>query len=255
MVKKMLTLSSSLRRAFLPALLAVFFLGIISFLVVSRNSQWQLFRQQTGEPTARSTPAQAQSNELDISVCDPAKGPFSLTIDNPFMPLPVGKVQVLESSTSKVQLSVLNQTEIVAGVTTRVVEEREWLNGSLSEVARNFFVQAPDGTVCYYGEDVDEYQGGQIVGHSGAWRAGIGQSKPGILMPSHPAVGQTYQQEVAPGVATDRSEHVAMKQTFTTPAGTFKEVLVVKETPASDKRYQRGIGLIFDDGALLTKYS
>jgi hypothetical protein len=171
------------------------------------------------------------------------------------MPLPVGKVQVLESSTSKVQLSVLNQTEIVAGVTTRVVEEREWLNGSLSEVARNFFVQAPDGTVCYYGEDVDEYQGGQIVGHSGAWRAGIGQSKPGILMPSHPAVGQTYQQEVAPGVATDRSEHVAMKQTFTTPAGTFKEVLVVKETPASDKRYQRGIGLIFDDGALLTKYS
>jgi hypothetical protein len=74
-------------------------------------------------------------------------------------------------------------------------------------------------------------------------------------MPSHPAVGQTYQQEVAPGVATDRSEHVAMKQTFTTPAGTFKEVLVVKETPASDKRYQRGIGLIFDDGALLTKYS
>jgi hypothetical protein len=255
MEKKMpRTLSSSLRSAFIPALVVIFLLGIIIFLIVNRNFQWQPLGQQTGEPSALSTPAQAQINELDISVCDPTKGPFSLTIDNPFMPLPVGMVHMLESSTSKVQMSVLNQTETVAGVTTRVVEEREWTNGSLSEIARNFFVQAPDGTVCYYGEDVDEYRGGQIVGHSGAWRAGTGQNRPGIVMPSHPVVGQTYRQEVAPGVATDRAEHVAMKQTLTTPAGTFNDVLVVKETPASDKRYQRGIGMIFDDGAMLTKY-
>jgi hypothetical protein len=163
-------------------------------------------------------------------------------------------VHVLESGTSKVQISVLNQTEVVAGVTTRVVEERDWKNGSLSEVARNFFVEAPDGTVCYYGEEVDEYQGGQIVAHSGSWRADTGQNKPGIIMPSHPAAGQKYQQEFAPGVAMDHAEHVAINQVLTTPIGTFNEVLVVQETPSSEKRYQRGIGLIFDDGALLTKY-
>lgn len=241
MAKKMSRMQlSSFRRSFIPALVVALVLGTIIFLIVNRDSQWSPLRQQTGG--------------LDISVCDPAKGPFSLTIDNPFLPLPLGMVHVLESSTSKVQVSVLNQTEIVAGVTTRVVEERDWKNGSLSEVARNFFVQAPDGTVCYYGENVDEYRGGQIVGHSGSWRAGTGQNKPGIIMPSHPAVDQRYQQEVAPGVAMDHAEHVAMNQVLTTPTGTYKDVLVVKETPASDKRYQRGIGMIFDDGATLTKY-
>jgi hypothetical protein len=191
---------------------------------------------------------------LDISVCDPANEPFSLTIDNEFFPLPVGMVQVLEGPASKVQISVLDQTETVAGVVTRVVEEREWESGVLAEVSRNFFVQAPDGSVCYYGEAVDDYKNGKIVGHGGAWRAGVGQNKPGIIMPAQPAVGQVYQQEVAPGVAMDQAEHVAMGQSFTTPAGTFYDALVVKETPPSTKRYQRGIGLIFDDGIALTKY-
>jgi hypothetical protein len=203
---------------------------------------------------AVSQPQTSTTQELDISVCDPANGPFSLTIDNPFMPLPVGRIHVLEDSSNKVQMSVLNQAEIVAGITTRVVEEREWKNGNLAEVARNFFVQARDGTVCYYGEDVDEYQDGKIVRHSGAWRAGVGQNKPGIIMPAHPTVGQKYQQEIAPGVANDRAEHVAMEGSYTTSAGTFNDVLLVNENPSSTKRYARGIGLIFDDGAKLTKY-
>jgi hypothetical protein len=198
---------------------------------------------------------QQPADELNISVCDPAHGPFSLTIDNPFLPFPVGMVQVLEDSSHTVQMSVLNQTEIVAGISTRVVEEREWENGRLAEVARNFFVQAPDGTVCYYGEDVDEYWDGKIVAHGGAWRAGVGQNKPGIIMPAHPSVGQTYQQELAPAVANDRAEHVAMEGSYTTPAGTFHDVLLVNEKPSSTKRYARGIGLIFDAGAQLTKYS
>jgi hypothetical protein len=196
--------------------------------------------------------SQAQTSELDIAVCDPAHGPFSLTINNPFLPLSVGMLHVLEDSSDKVQISVLNQTERVAGITTRVVEEREWKNGTLVEVARNFFAQAPDGTVCYYGEDVDEYQGGQIVGHAGAWRA-EGQNHPGIIMPAHPSVGQTYQQEKAPGVANDRAQHMAIGESYTTPAGTFHDVLLVNENPSSSKRYARGIGLIFDDGTKLTK--
>jgi hypothetical protein len=201
-------------------------------------------------PFDRSSPA----DELDISVCDPSHGPFSLTIDNPFLPLPVGMVHVLEDRSQKVQMSVLNQTEIVAGITTRVVEEREWTNGQLTEVARNFFVQAHDGTVCYYGEEVDEYQGGKIVAHSGAWRAGVGQNKPGIIMSAHPSVGQTYQQEQAPPTANDRAEHLAIEESYTTPAGIFHNVLLVQEKPSSTKRYARGIGLIFDDGAQLTKH-
>ncbi|OGG03395.1 hypothetical protein A2W14_07510 [Candidatus Gottesmanbacteria bacterium RBG_16_37_8] len=205
-------------------------------------------------PTIPGSIPTPQVGELDISICDPSRGPFSLNITNEFYPLPLGKVLVIEDASFKVQFSVLNQTEAVAGVTTRVIEEREWKNGSLIEISRNFFVQAPDGTVCYFGEDVDIYSGGQITGHSGAWRAGVGQNKPGIIMPAHPAVGQKYQQEIAPGIAMDRAEHISMGQSFTTPAGTFNDVLLVEETPPSTKRYQRGIGMIYDDGAVLTSY-
>lgn len=206
------------------------------------------------------TPTPTSEGELDISICDPSRGAgaFSLTIDNPFLPFPVGMVHVIEGGGAKVQISVLNQTEVVAGVTTRVVEEREWVNNQIVEISRNFFVQAPDGTVCYYGEDVDIYTNGQITGHSGAWRAGVGQNKPGILMPANPAVGMKYMQEMAPGIAMDRGEILAMGETYTTPAGTFTDVMRVLDTTLlSDtqdlKRYQRGIGMIYDAGMELTQ--
>lgn len=197
---------------------------------------------------------QAGTPELSRSVCDPQNGNFSLTIDNPYMPLPLGMVHVMEEDTSKVQISVLPETETVAGVTTRVVEEREWEDGVITEISRNFFVQSGDGSVCYYGEDVDEYTAGKVTSHGGAWRAGVGQNKPGIAMPANVTVGQRYKMEEAPGIAEDLAQHVAIEKTYTTPAGTFYNVLFVKETPSSDKRYAPGIGMIYDDGAKLTQY-
>jgi len=46
------------------------------------------------------------------------------------------------------EISVLDAIEIVAGVPTRVVEEREKEDGKLIEISRNFMVLARDGTVC-----------------------------------------------------------------------------------------------------------
>jgi len=194
------------------------------------------------------------TGELDIAVCDPANGPFSNVIDNEFFPYPVGTVYVLEEEGgARVEISALDETELVSGVSTRVIEEREWEGGELAEVSRNFFAQASDKTVCYFGEEVDDYKNGEIVGHGGAWRADEGENKAGIIMPGTPLVGQSYQQEVAPGVAMDSARHEAMNETFTTPFGTFVDVLLVQEQPSSTKRYQRGFGLIYDDGAVLTE--
>lgn len=214
--------------------------------------------QTTPTPTATIIPSVIPTNspgELSIAICDPSAGPFSTTISNPFFPFPVGKSLVLEDPGGfKVQITSLDQTEIIAGVTTRVIEEREWQSGTLIEISRNFFVQTADGTVCYYGEDVDIYQNGQVVNHQGAWRAGVGANKPGIFMPANPVVGQKYQQEIAPGVAMDRAEHISMGGTMNTPAGTFTDTLFITEDPPSDKTYARGIGLIYDAGAKLTQY-
>lgn len=200
---------------------------------------------------------------ISVAVCDPDAGPFSLTIDNEFFPLPVGHQLVLDGDDGgaalHLEITVLDETEVVAGVTTRVVEERESEDGELVEISRNFFAQAPDGTVCYFGEDVDIYEGGEIVSHDGAWRAG-GDNRPGIIMPAAPAVGDTYFQEVAPGVAEDHAEVVALGEPITVPAGTFDDTLETREgTPLEPghfdtKVYVSGIGLVVDAAARLSSY-
>ncbi|HUU00196.1 MAG TPA: hypothetical protein VM425_02005 [Myxococcota bacterium] len=64
----------------------------------------------------------------DIVVCDPGSGPHSLTIDNRYLPMPVGRKLVLEghegTASVHLEVTVLDQTETVAGVKTRVLEER-----------------------------------------------------------------------------------------------------------------------------------
>jgi len=211
----------------------------------------------TPPPTATAPPtATPAGGELDIAVCAPDAGPFSATIDNPFFPQPVGAQWILvgandEGAPVRVVISSLDETESVAGVTTRVVEEREWEDGALVEVSRNFFVQTADGTVCYYGEDVDDYEAGEIVGHGGAWRAGVNGALPGILMPAGPQVGQRFEQEVAIGIAQDRAEQVAAGESTTVALGTFADTIrFVESTPldpgTSEKTYARGVGLLVD---------
>jgi hypothetical protein len=200
---------------------------------------------------------------LDPGPCAPDAGPFSLEIDNQFFPLAVGDVLDLEGAddegvTTRVRITVLDETEEVAGVTTRVVEEAEWEGGAQSEISRNYYVQAPDGTVCYYGEEVDEYDGGEVVGHGGSWRAGEADAEPGIIMPAEPRAGVAFAQESAPGVAEDMSAITATGQAVSTPAGELTGALRCfdwnpAEGLAGDvKFYAPGIGLVVDDVARLT---
>ena len=200
---------------------------------------------------------------LDISVCDAANANFSLTIDNQFYPLEVGRKLVLDGMDGgdvvHLEVTVLPETVTISGVTTRVVEERESTNGELDEVSRNYFAQAPDGTVCYFGEDVDIIQNGQVVNHGGAWRA-EGNNHAGIVMPGAPAIGQIMKQEDAPGVAEDRAEIEALGETITVPAGTFSDTLRTRECSTLEsgnetKVYVRGIGVAIDETLKLTSHT
>ncbi len=102
------------------------------------------------------------------------------------------------------------------------------------------------------GEDVDIYEEGQTVSHEGSWLAGRNGAQPGLMMPGVFLLGSRYYQELAPGVAMDRAEHVAMGLAVTTPAGTFEGcVMAVDTTPLEPdeetiKVYAPGIGVIVD---------
>ncbi len=179
---------------------------------------------------------------------------------NRFFVLVPGHEIVLQNAREKVTITVLDETQTVGGVETRIVEEREEVKGELKEVSRNFFAICKEhGDVFYFGEEVDDYEGGKIVRHSGAWRADEKGSKVGLIMPGTALLGARYYQEMAPG-AMDRGEIVDDNVTMKTPAGTFRNCLRVEETSATEpgekgyKTYAPGIGLIQDEDLLLTEY-
>lgn len=181
---------------------------------------------------------------------------------NPLFPLVVGTKLVLESKagSARVEITTKDETEVITFTTksgktiqvdARVVEERETEHGKLAEVSRNFFARCVEtGDVFYFGEEVTPPEG--------SWRAGKNGAQPGIIMPGTFLLGSRYFQEHAPGVAMDRAEHVGMGLELDTAAGRYKGCVAVKESSeleheSSDKKYCPGVGLVFDDGAVLTE--
>ena len=193
------------------------------------------------------------SKAVDISLCDPANGPLSLTIDNPYLPFTVGDVHVLEGMEGgtdpiKLQYTVLDETEVVLGVTTRVVEEQVWEDTVCAGTQRHFVAQAPDGTVCFYGS-----QGG---GTEEEWRAGESNAVPAILMPAHPAVGMVFEVIHAPPHDVSSVEVTKVGEEVVTPGGSFTDTvtLLPQETGPTLKKYAACVEMIDDDGVELVSH-
>ena len=198
-------------------------------------------------------------------LCDPATATFSLDSTNQYYPLIVGSAAVLEGMDGdeaiRIERTVLADTEMVAGVETHVLEHREYIDDVLYEVARNFYVEAMDGTVCYFGEDVDFYENGEVANHDGSWRAGEDGAMPGIIMLADPMPGDAYFQENAPGVAVDQGQ-VEGYSTMTFLEMEYDDVLTVMDiNPAEGcdepepKRYVPGIGEAADVDVVLIEYT
>jgi len=192
---------------------------------------------------------------------------FANTGRNPFwIPLVPGYEALLEGEEDgeeiAVEITVLEETFEVAGVETRVVQEYETVDGELVEISRNYFAFCMEtGSIFYFGEDVDIYEDGEVVSHDGAWLAGVDDAEAGIIMPGTVLLGSRYYQEIAPDVALDRAEHMAMDVTAEVEAGTFEDCLEVWETTPLDpgdlsiKVYAPGVGLVIDDVTELVEYT
>src|SRR5260370_20242340 len=61
-------------------------------------------------------------------------------------------------------LTVLNETKLIDGVETRVVEDREMKNDQLIELTRDYYaIDSVTNDVYYFGEDVDVYKNGKVT--------------------------------------------------------------------------------------------
>jgi hypothetical protein len=151
-----------------------------------------------------------------------------------------------------IEETVLTQSEQVSGVPVTIVKVDDYYNGELSKTTEDYFAQAPDGTVYYLGERVDEFQDGQVVGHEGAWLAESNGNPPGLFMPPSPTVGQTFNQEQIPGVAEAQSKVVAIDQTVASAGGTFTGCIQTEdrellEEVVEQKTYCPGVGLVREE--------
>ncbi|NIP38778.1 MAG: hypothetical protein GWO07_08550 [Candidatus Dadabacteria bacterium] len=165
-----------------------------------------------------------------------------------------------EGTEIMIVITVLDDTEMVAGVETRVVEEDEFEDGERVETSWNYYAQAPDGTVCYFGEDVADFEDGEVVGHDGAWRAGEDGNLPGIIMPADPMVGDIFRQEDAPGTALDQAEIIALGELLELDElGDFEDTLTTEDCNPFDgetdeKVYISGMGIAVDEDAELVSF-
>jgi hypothetical protein len=180
---------------------------------------------------------------------------------NPYFVLEPGYQLVLKGGDAELIITVLNETKVIDGVETRVVEERETENGRLTEVSRNYFaISRKNNSVFYFGEDVDSYHANGSVSHGGGWHAGENGARAGLIMPGMPLLGARYYQEIAPKVAMDRCEVVSLTESVRFASGTFDRVLKTEETTPLEpgvkeyKLYAPGIGLIKDEDLELVRH-
>jgi hypothetical protein len=186
-------------------------------------------------------------------------------VNNYFLPLRPGCYLLLEGEDDgeevAVFVSILPRVKKVAGVVCAIMQEVEWADGELVEISWNYVaICRKCKDIIYFGEDVDIYEDGEVVSHDGAWLAGVNGNMPGLLMPGRPLNGARYYQEIAPGVALDRAEHLDDKALIDTPFGTLENCLLVGETTPLElgefslKAYARGIGMVQDDVLKLTAH-
>jgi hypothetical protein len=188
---------------------------------------------------------------------------FTHVITNPYFPISLFTIKIFEGreegddgiERTRIESRTLTQTRVVMGITVTVLQESEYVDGEIVEVAHDFFAQhRRTGDVYYFGEDVDNYRNGRIANHNGAWVAGVGRNEPGIIMLAQPRVGQTYQQEFAPGEAEDRGTVMALDETVKVPAGEFSGCVKIKDTTPLEpdveefKWFCPGIGMVREEG-------
>ena len=178
-------------------------------------------------------------------------------ITNPFVPLATLKQDVLEGTEDGKQIRITrtvmpgkHKTFTIAGqkVDALVVEDREYEDGVIAEIAIDYFAQDDAGTVYYLGEEVDEYEGGKLKGHSGSWMFGKDTQIPGVQFPAHPKVGVRFKTEDVSKEINETDEVVSVSETVVTPAGTFKNCVKVREDLADGtteyKYYAPGVGVV-----------
>jgi hypothetical protein len=184
-----------------------------------------------------------------------------LNIDNEFLPLSqfttcelAGEEAGAERRAVKTRLD-RTETFTVGDQTVQVViiEDRAYEDGELVEVALDYYAQDDEGTVHYFGEDVDNYEGGVVVNHDGSFHYGRDTDVLGVAMPDDPEEDDKWVFEDVPDVTKETNKVSDDDEELEIDDVEYEDVLDVKGKVQPDdevehKFYAPGIGLIREEG-------
>jgi hypothetical protein len=130
-------------------------------------------------------------------------------------------------------------------VDTAIIQYVAYLDGRIHEVAIDWYAQADDGSVWYFGEDVFNYEDGKVADTNGTWIAGD-QLPPAMIMPAEPHVGNVYRSENAPGIAFEQIRVEKVDQQVAGPSGNISGAIEVTElhmdNTTEEKTFAPGYG-------------
>jgi hypothetical protein len=185
----------------------------------------------------------------------PASG-FTADVTNPYFPLRPGMRWVYRGieggAPARDVFRVSAKVDTIDGVPCAVINDRLYRRGRLAERTTDWYTQDRDGNVWYYGEATAELdRHGRVTSTEGSWRTGRDGARPGIIMPPHPRVGQSFKQEDYPRHAEDQFAVLSRRATIRVPYGTYRRRALktrewtTLEPGVSDRKwYVRGIGQV-----------
>ena len=166
-----------------------------------------------------------------------------LAIDHAFCPFPDQALHVLkgmvgsEGTLELAEFSPRTRAFAWSGqeIECRTVFEWEFFFGFLLEASANYYAQADDGSVYYFGEVVTSLDGG---GDELSWLVGgatqpsdppstVAAHHPALFMPAKPALGSTWKPEDLAPLLEEEATVIAIGETVRTPFGDVEGCLKV----------------------------
>jgi hypothetical protein len=224
--------------------------------------------------TGSTAPSTAVIVPVDSGAYDPVIDPadFVTAIDNPYLPFTIGSRWVYEGvaggEREQTEVVVTDEQRTVMGIAVTVVRDTVSVDGEVVEDTYDWYAQDATGNVWYFGEDVKNFDAGQLTDTDGSWEAGVDGALPGIVMLAEPVVGKAYRQEYWAGEAEDLGEVIAVGGHQDVPTGRYDDVVTTRDwnplepDVIEEKQYAPGVGLIREtrvaggnDDAVLVEFS
>jgi len=148
-------------------------------------------------------------------------------------------------------------------VACRILVEEAYENDELVERSFNYFAQADDGAVYYFGEVVDNYENGVVANHHGSWLVGgvtlrsdppaaeVGNAPaPAVFMPANPQLGDAFKPEDLYPIVDETATVIGVDLGVVVNGMKYSGAIQIEETTLLDpsssefKWYAPGVGVV-----------